>query len=124
MGQAGRELFDRQPCPDVTGCLVKGDFDQSAASPTLRTSTRANRMAVRSRVPGCPPARCDRNHREPRSIGIRRCMLDKSIGSALWIMMSQTQATELFRVLSDPTRRGLFERLSREGDLTVSALTA
>jgi DNA-binding transcriptional ArsR family regulator len=39
-------------------------------------------------------------------------------------MMSQTQPTELFRVLSDPTRRGLFERLSREGDLTVSALTA
>lgn len=37
--------------------------------------------------------------------------------------MNQTQTTELFRVLSDPTRRGLFERLSRDGDLTVSALT-
>lgn len=29
----------------------------------------------------------------------------------------------LFRTLSDPTRRALFERLCREGDLTVSALT-
>lgn len=30
----------------------------------------------------------------------------------------------LFRTLADPTRRALFERLCREGDLTVAALTA
>lgn len=30
----------------------------------------------------------------------------------------------IFRTLADPTRRALFERLCREGDLTVSALTA
>ena len=30
----------------------------------------------------------------------------------------------LFRTLSDPTRRGLFERLCREGEKTVGALTA
>ena len=30
----------------------------------------------------------------------------------------------LFRTLADPTRRALFERLCRDGDLTVSALTA
>ena len=30
----------------------------------------------------------------------------------------------LFRTLADPTRRGLFERLCREGELTVGALTA
>lgn len=30
----------------------------------------------------------------------------------------------VFRSLSDPTRRGLFERLCREGELTVGALTA
>lgn len=30
----------------------------------------------------------------------------------------------LFRTLSDPTRRGLFERLCREGELTVGVLTA
>ncbi|TRO96289.1 helix-turn-helix transcriptional regulator [Glycocaulis profundi] len=30
----------------------------------------------------------------------------------------------LFRTLADPTRRGLFERLCREGDQTVGALTA
>lgn len=30
----------------------------------------------------------------------------------------------IFRTLADPTRRGLFERLCRDGDLTVAALTA
>ena len=30
----------------------------------------------------------------------------------------------LFRSLADPTRRGLFERLCREGEQTVGALTA
>ena len=30
----------------------------------------------------------------------------------------------LFRTLADPTRRAIFERLCREGDQTVSALTA
>ena len=30
----------------------------------------------------------------------------------------------LFQALADPTRRGLFERLCREGELTVGALTA
>ena len=30
----------------------------------------------------------------------------------------------LFRTLADPTRRGIFERLCREGEQTVSALTA
>lgn len=31
---------------------------------------------------------------------------------------------QLFRALADPTRRALFERLCREGEKTVSALTA
>ena len=30
----------------------------------------------------------------------------------------------LFRTLADPTRRAIFERLCREGNLTVGALTA
>ena len=30
---------------------------------------------------------------------------------------------EVFTALADPTRRGLFERLSREGELTVRLLT-
>lgn len=30
----------------------------------------------------------------------------------------------LFRTLADPTRRAIFERLCREGDQTVGALTA
>jgi DNA-binding transcriptional ArsR family regulator len=35
-----------------------------------------------------------------------------------------TRADDLFRTLSDPTRRALFERLCREGEATVGALTA
>src|SRR3981081_3245052 len=30
----------------------------------------------------------------------------------------------LFRILADPTRRAIFERLCRDGDQTVGALTA
>ncbi|WP_366917293.1 metalloregulator ArsR/SmtB family transcription factor [Maricaulis sp.] len=37
--------------------------------------------------------------------------------------MTQPHDT-LFRTLADPTRRALFERLCRDGDLTVGALTA
>lgn len=37
--------------------------------------------------------------------------------------MTQTHDV-LFRTLADPTRRALFERLCRDGDLTVAALTA
>lgn len=36
--------------------------------------------------------------------------------------MTQPQDT-LFRTLADPTRRALFERLCREGEKTVGALT-
>jgi DNA-binding transcriptional ArsR family regulator len=36
--------------------------------------------------------------------------------------MSKVHDT-LFRTLSDPTRRAIFERLCREGEKTVSALT-
>lgn len=35
-----------------------------------------------------------------------------------------TTTDKLFRALSDPTRRGLFERLCREGEKTVGALQA
>nr|WP_300545206.1 metalloregulator ArsR/SmtB family transcription factor [Maricaulis sp.] len=38
-------------------------------------------------------------------------------------LMTQPHDT-LFRTLADPTRRALFERLCRDGDLTVGALTA
>src|SRR5580704_10899849 len=34
-----------------------------------------------------------------------------------------TAADTVFKALADPTRRALFERLSRDGDLTVHALT-
>jgi len=37
--------------------------------------------------------------------------------------MTKTQDT-LFRTLADPTRRAIFERLCREGEQTVGALTA
>ncbi len=32
-------------------------------------------------------------------------------------------ASDVFRVLADPTRRGLFERLAEEGELSVAELT-
>ena len=35
----------------------------------------------------------------------------------------QTPPDALFRALADPTRRALFERLCREGERTVGALT-
>jgi DNA-binding transcriptional ArsR family regulator len=36
----------------------------------------------------------------------------------------QAVANNLFKALSDPTRRAIFERLTREGEQTVHALTA
>ena len=40
--------------------------------------------------------------------------------------MTQAQLVQdlLFKTLSDPTRRAIFERLCREGEKTVTALTA
>lgn len=38
--------------------------------------------------------------------------------------MIETTQDMLFRTLADPTRRALFERLCREGEQTVGALTA
>lgn len=35
----------------------------------------------------------------------------------------QTVADDLFKALADPTRRAIFERLSRDGEQTVRALT-
>jgi DNA-binding transcriptional ArsR family regulator len=35
----------------------------------------------------------------------------------------QTASAQLFKTLADPTRRALFERLVRDGELTVHALT-
>ncbi|MFL5298671.1 MAG: ArsR/SmtB family transcription factor [Phenylobacterium sp.] len=35
-----------------------------------------------------------------------------------------SQPAEIFRTLGDPTRRAMFERLSGEGELSVSELTA
>jgi DNA-binding transcriptional ArsR family regulator len=36
---------------------------------------------------------------------------------------TRVEPTAIFKTLGDPTRRALFERLSREGELTVHALT-
>jgi DNA-binding transcriptional ArsR family regulator len=45
------------------------------------------------------------------------------ITDGLSISMTNTQDV-LFRTLADPTRRAIFERLCREGEQTVGALTA
>jgi DNA-binding transcriptional ArsR family regulator len=37
--------------------------------------------------------------------------------------VSYLPASDVFRVLADPTRRGLFERLAQEGELSVASLT-
>src|ERR1700756_3253683 len=51
-----------------------------------------------------------------------RAVIHQSITSELLIM---TQAhDQIFRTLSDPPRRAIFERLCREGEQTVGALTA
>lgn len=39
-------------------------------------------------------------------------------------MQTESASDLLFRALADPTRRALFERLCREGEQTVGALTA
>ena len=38
--------------------------------------------------------------------------------------MAPTAHDQIFQVLADPTRRSLFERLCRDGEQTVGALTA
>ena len=47
----------------------------------------------------------------------------QSITTGLLVKMQNAHNT-LFRTLADPTRRALFERLCREGEQTVGALTA
>jgi DNA-binding transcriptional ArsR family regulator len=51
------------------------------------------------------------------------CGYEYSIANEVWIFMSTAQDT-LFKTLADPTRRAIFERLCREGEKTVGALTA
>jgi DNA-binding transcriptional ArsR family regulator len=38
-------------------------------------------------------------------------------------MLSTARSSEVFRALSDPTRRAIFERLSRDGEQSVHMLT-
>ncbi len=45
------------------------------------------------------------------------------IANQLWNKPVQTAPDLLFRALADPTRRGIFEHLCREGERTVGALT-
>ena len=39
------------------------------------------------------------------------------------LIVKQTSANHVFRALADPTRRGIFEELTRQGEQTVHALT-
>ena len=47
-----------------------------------------------------------------------------SITSGLLIIKMPNDPDTIFRTLADPTRRAIFERLCRDGEQTVSALTA
>jgi DNA-binding transcriptional ArsR family regulator len=49
--------------------------------------------------------------------------MDQPIADRLSIRMPNPHDT-LFRTLADPTRRAIFERLCRQGEQTVGALTA
>jgi DNA-binding transcriptional ArsR family regulator len=49
--------------------------------------------------------------------------MHRSITAWLFIAMAHVHDV-LFRTLADPTRRAIFERLCREGEHTVTALTA
>ena len=50
-------------------------------------------------------------------------VIRQSIANGLLIQMSNAHDM-LFRTLADPTRRAIFERLCRQGEQTVGALTA
>ena len=50
-------------------------------------------------------------------------LLIRSIASQLCVQMPYSHDI-LFKTLADPTRRAIFERLCREGEQTVGALTA
>jgi DNA-binding transcriptional ArsR family regulator len=54
---------------------------------------------------------------------IAEWLLIESIANGVLISMPDSHDS-LFRSLADPTRRALFERLCREGEQTVGALTA
>jgi len=54
---------------------------------------------------------------------ISRWLSIGSITDRLCVLMPNTHDV-LFRTLADPTRRAIFERLCREGEQTVGALTA
>jgi DNA-binding transcriptional ArsR family regulator len=50
--------------------------------------------------------------------------IDYLIADELWMPTMQDVQDRIFRSLADPTRRAIFERLCREGELTVGKLTA
>jgi DNA-binding transcriptional ArsR family regulator len=52
----------------------------------------------------------------------RQLPLDLFITGELWVCM-HTAPDALFKTLADPTRRAILERLTRDGELTVRALT-
>jgi len=63
-------------------------------------------------------------HRDlPLDLSITRKLYLKI--NSQWVINQVPNARDvLFRTLADPTRRALFERLCREGEQTVAALTA
>ena len=59
----------------------------------------------------------------PRLTHIAGRLYVETIANGLSIAMPQPH-NDLFRTLADPTRRAIFERLCRDGEQTVGALTA
>ena len=62
----------------------------------------------------------------PRKSAIENCVTSLLTNHNLTVMVSDvkpTNANPVFRALADPTRRAIFEELTRQGEQTVHALT-
>ena len=103
---------------------------QSSSKRVLRSTRKPPRFALRPSIrrrgalrrPLTFPPRegdlCRRIHRT--SIGRR---LDYPSPYDYGLLVGLTTPDDVFRALADPTRRGIFEHLVRDGELTVHALT-
>src|SRR5215470_4851500 len=60
---------------------------------------------------------CGRTH-----LGEPRPALDQCISKYLYIVMAAAPLTAVLKTLADPTRRAVFERIAREGEVAATGL--
>src|ERR1700730_4491963 len=78
----------------------------------------SHRSQIRARHP-LPHSRTGRLYLHPWACGVNYVFHLASYGFCM-----PTAPDTLFKTLADPTRRAIFERLNRDGEQTVGALTA